>query len=123
MQDATNAITAAQNLCIPSGITLYGDIETGVATNIDWYFGWWDTMMASPYANPGGFYCNTSPENALYFNNPYCAAITSRSNLIRTKSVRCASIHPCLPVTHDPAAPLTGHRTMPPRRIAPRIPQ
>src|SRR6266852_244650 len=56
VQDAMNAIADAQNLCIPSGVSLFGDIETGVATNIDWYYGWWETMSASVYANPGGFY-------------------------------------------------------------------
>ena len=78
--DASSAVTAAQTLHIPPGVTLYGDIETRVFAHPDWLLGWWETMIASPYANPGGFYCNTSPENALYFNNPYCAAITSPSN-------------------------------------------
>jgi hypothetical protein len=78
--DASSAIAAAQALQIPPGVTLYGDIETRVFAHPDWLLGWWDTMMASLYANPGGLYCNTSPENALYFNNPYCAAVTSQSN-------------------------------------------
>ena len=72
VQDAMNAITAAQNLCIPTSVTIYGDIETGIATNTDWFFGWWETMSASVYANPGGFYCNPSPHNAANFAIPYC---------------------------------------------------
>jgi glycoside hydrolase-like protein len=30
VQDAMNAIAAVQNLSIPTGVTIYGDIETGV---------------------------------------------------------------------------------------------
>jgi len=79
-RDATNAVNAAQTLHAPAGVSLYGDIETKVFAHPDWLLGWWETMSAL-YLNPGGFYCNTSPENALYFSNPYCAAITSPSNL------------------------------------------
>ena len=81
VQDAMNAITAAQNLCIPTGVTIYGDIERGVATNTDWFFGWWETMSTSVYANPGGFYCNLSAGNAVHFATPYCAAINDPRNL------------------------------------------
>lgn len=81
VQDAMNAISAAQNLCIPAGVTIYGDIEHGVTTNVDWFFGWWETMSASVYANPGGFYCNPSTENAVNFASPYCDAINDPRNL------------------------------------------
>jgi Domain of unknown function (DUF1906) len=81
VQDAMNAIAAAQNLCIPTGVTIYGDIESGVATNMDWFFGWWETMSASVYANAGGFYCNPSTNNAPNFATPYCAAINDPRNL------------------------------------------
>jgi hypothetical protein len=46
VQDAMKAITTAQDLHIPTGVTIYGDIEHGVATNVDWFFGWWETMSA-----------------------------------------------------------------------------
>jgi hypothetical protein len=89
VQDAMSAITAAQNLGIPIGVTIYGDIETGVATNPDWFFGWWETMSASIYANPGGFYCNPSNDkNAKNFAIPYCAAINDPRNLNPEGSVR-----------------------------------
>lgn len=88
VQDATNAISAAQNLGVPTGITIYGDIETGVATNTDWFFGWWETMSASVYANCGGFYCNPSAGNATNFATPYCAAINDPRNLNPDGSLR-----------------------------------
>ncbi len=88
VQDAMNAIAAAQNLGAPSGVSLYGDIETGVATNPDWYFGWWETMSASVYTSAGGFYCNPSANNAQNFATPYCAAINDPRNLNSDGSLR-----------------------------------
>src|SRR5437588_7860921 len=81
VQDATNAITAAQNLSIPTGVSIYGDIENRVATNVDWFFGWWETMSASVYANAGGFYCNASAHNVANFATIYCEAINDPRNL------------------------------------------
>lgn len=88
VQDAMNAITAAQNLCVPAGVSIYGDIETGIATITDWFFGWWETMSASLYANPGGFYCNPSLGNATNFATPYCVAINDPRNLNPDGSLR-----------------------------------
>ncbi len=79
--DALNAIEAAQALGVPTGVSLYGDIETNVPTSSDWLFGWWETMSTSMFANPGGFYCNPSARNASNFSTPYCTAITSLANL------------------------------------------
>ncbi len=81
VMDANNAISAAQALEVPTGITLYADIESGVRVSPDWILGWMDTMNASMYANPGGFYCNPSAWNEKNFNHPYCIAITGPSNL------------------------------------------
>ena len=81
LQDATNAIITAQKLSVPVGVNIYGDIETGVSTSTDWFFGWWETMNASIYANPGGYYCNPSSGNATNFATPYCAAINDPRNL------------------------------------------
>jgi hypothetical protein len=81
VSDALQAVEAAQNLGVPLGVTLYGDIEADMQTNIDWFFGWWETMSASAYANPGGFYCHPSPSNVTNFLGPYCAAITDPRNL------------------------------------------
>ncbi len=79
--DALNAIEAAQALGIPTGVSLFGDIEINVLTSTDWLFGWWETMSASMYTNPGGFYCNPSARNASNFSTPYCTAINSPANL------------------------------------------
>lgn len=78
--DALQAIQAAQALGVPPGVSLYADIETHVLTSPDWLRGWWETMSASVYGNPGGFYCNPSSENAANFTVPYCQAITSAAN-------------------------------------------
>ena len=86
--DAHQAINAAQALGVPSGVALYADIETHILTSPDWLRGWWETMSASVYANPGGFYCNPSSENAANFNDPYCQAITSPANRNADGSLR-----------------------------------
>lgn len=119
--DASNAITAAQTLQIPPGVTLYGDIETRVFAHPDWLLGWWDTMMASPTQTLEA--STATPRQRTPCTSILPIVRPSPAGLIRTKAVRCASIPPCLPVTHDPAAPLMDHRTMLPRRIASRIPQ
>ncbi|HLV97822.1 MAG TPA: glycoside hydrolase domain-containing protein [Ktedonobacterales bacterium] len=78
--DAQRAISAAEALGAPTGVSIYADIETGVYANPDWLLGWWETMGASRYANPGGFYCNTGADNASAFTTPYCQALNSPAN-------------------------------------------
>lgn len=81
VRDATNAITAAQGVGVPSGIWIYADIETSWSPTADWFRGWSDTMLTSVYGGAGGIYGNPHPVNAAHFNDPYCAAYASDPNM------------------------------------------
>jgi Domain of unknown function (DUF1906) len=93
--DATQALTAAQSLGIPCNVWIYADIEAGWKVNPAWILGWWETMAASDYANPGGFYCNPLPWNAPNFNDPLYSAWTTAVDPVDSSPLYCPPLYSC----------------------------
>jgi hypothetical protein len=76
--DANNAIlTALREIHVPGGVWIYADIEPEKRCNPDWFLGWWERMLHSPYGGRGGVYAN--PLKTAEFVQPYCKALSLAS--------------------------------------------
>jgi hypothetical protein len=75
-RDASKAVVAAAGVGVPGSAMIWGDIEGAWHPTAEWFQGWWDGMLKSPYAGMGGIYCRpTIPE----FYEPYFKALTAAS--------------------------------------------
>ncbi len=83
----TRAITdiTTRHLTVPGGkrVWIYLDTETFHSPTADFFRGWSDIMLGSPYGGAGGVYGNTNPHlrGAQDFDTPYCLAYNSDSNM------------------------------------------
>lgn len=78
VNDANNAISAANALGVAAGVCIFADIESGWSPSAAWIQGWSDTMFGTDYRGAGGVYANTFQSQFL---TPYCEAWNADSKM------------------------------------------